>query len=194
MESSNSKSEVEGNADCLEDESNLPPELIKWLDLLESIPFREREKDENLRKKLWPSASKGKANALYENTNEMVLKNFKIPEIAQQKEIIKKAYDMTMKQLGNSAEGFPQDQFRNFFLYLRQFLEYWVMFEFADENGDREISFEEFKNAIPTIIHWGGKVDNPEECFKAIDINGDQALSYEEFCIYAIENCLKIQG
>ncbi len=39
-------------------------------------------------------------------------------------------------------------EFRIFLVYLRQYFEYWVMFERVDASGDHKISLEEFKEGI----------------------------------------------
>lgn len=177
----------------MEDESNLPREFVIWLDLLESFPFRDSEKDKKKRDELWKSASKGQQCSSYENSNEMVLNNFKIPKISQDKELIKKSYDMAKKQ-GKTDAGLAQEQFRDFFVFLRQYHEYFLMFEYADKNGDKRISYEEFVLAIPVIEHWGGKVEDPQTCFDNIDTSKDKTISFEEFCVYAINSGLQLQN
>lgn len=53
-------------------------------------------------------------------------------------------------------------EFRIFLIYIRQYLEYFVMFRKMDTNDDKKLTLEEFKKGIPLIEKWGYKVENPE--------------------------------
>ena len=86
-------------------------------------------------------------------------------------------------------------EFRIFLVYLRQYFEYWVMFEKLDKSGDNKISLSEFKKAIPQMKNWGVEIkeENAEEEFKSIDTNGSGSISFEEFCNYAINKSLDLE-
>lgn len=84
-------------------------------------------------------------------------------------------------------------EFRIFLVYLRQYFEYWVMFERMDNSGDKQISFEEFEKAIPLMEKWGVKIDDPQQEFKRIDVNGGGSLTFDEFCSYAIKKSLDLE-
>ncbi len=84
-------------------------------------------------------------------------------------------------------------EFRIFLVYLRQYFEYWAMFEKVDKSGNRQINLDEFKKAIPQMEKWGVKISEPEEEFKKIDKNNGGTISFEEFCNYAIEKSLDLE-
>ena len=76
-------------------------------------------------------------------------------------------------------------EFRLFLVFMRQFFEYWEMFEQLDRDGDLNIDIEQFKKAAPLLKKWNVDVtDHPEETFKAI-ANESGKLNYDEFCAYA---------
>ena len=86
-------------------------------------------------------------------------------------------------------------EFRIFLVYLRQFFEYWIMFEKVDNSGDHKISLEEFKKAIPQMKNWGVEISesNAEKEFKSINKNGEGNISFEEFCSFAINKSLELE-
>jgi len=67
-------------------------------------------------------------------------------------------------------------------IYLRQYFEYYVMFEELDVTGDKKISYDEFKVAIPRIEKWGAKITNPEETFKKVS-GGDSSIILQNSAI-----------
>ena len=83
--------------------------------------------------------------------------------------------------------------FRIFLVYLRQYFEYWVMFERVDASGDHKISLDEFKKAIPTMKKWGVVITDPVKEFKKIDKNGGGSIMFDEFCTYAIQKNLDLE-
>ena len=84
-------------------------------------------------------------------------------------------------------------EFRIFLVYLRQYFEYWVMFERVDASGDHKISLDEFKKAIPTMKKWGVVITDPVKEFKKIDKNGGGSIMFDEFCTYAIQKNLDLE-
>jgi len=74
---------------------------------------------------------------------------------------------------------------------MRQFFEYWVMFEQLGADGDLTIGLEEFKKAAPLLEKCGAHAtDHPEETFKAIAKESGK-LNYDEFCAYAAAHNLQ---
>ena len=43
------------------------------------------------------------------------------------------------------------------------------MFERVDVDGNRKLSFEEFKQAVPLLEKWGVQVTDPEQTFRTTD-------------------------
>ena len=86
-------------------------------------------------------------------------------------------------------------EFRIFLVYLRQYFEYWIMFDKVDNSGDHLINLEEFKKAIPQMKNWGVEISEAEaeKEFKSIDTNNGGAISFEEFCSFAIQKSLDLE-
>jgi len=57
------------------------------------------------------------------------------------------------------------------------------MFERVDGDGNRKLSFEEFKQAVPLLEKWGVQVTDPEQTFRTIDTDGTGNLLFDEFCV-----------
>lgn len=67
------------------------------------------------------------------------------------------------------------------------------MFDRLDSYGDRRISLEEFRNAIPIIEKWGINISDPEAAFREIDIDGGGQVLFDEFCNWAATHNLDIE-
>ena len=77
----------------------------------------------------------------------------KLPNAVRKKGPLKLAFDAScdkyerygIKKEDNLIEWM---EFRIFLVYLRQFFEYWIIFEKIDSSGEHLINFKEFKNSI----------------------------------------------
>ena len=59
-----------------------------------------------------------------------------------------------------------------FLCYLRQYFEYWVMFDRIDASHDHRINFKEFQRALEEIREWGVEVTDAEMVFAELDEDG----------------------
>lgn len=82
--------------------------------------------------------------------------------------------------------------FRALLVYLRQFLDYWRMFDAVDLNNDRQITEAEFELALPMLEKWGVQIDDPAAAFREVDENGGGLVLFAEFCDWAHEKSLAI--
>ena len=83
-------------------------------------------------------------------------------------------------------------EFRKFLVYLRQYFEYYLMFEAIDSNDTRKVDIYEFEAALPFIKKWGHEIFDVKKSFKEIDDNESGIITFDEFCFWAIKNSLKI--
>jgi Ca2+-binding EF-hand superfamily protein len=67
-------------------------------------------------------------------------------------------------------------------LALKQYFEYYDIFNKIDKDGSKEINFEEFQVAISTIENWTGKISDPQKSFLEIDRDGSGEIDFPEFC------------
>lgn len=91
-----------------------------------------------------------------------------------------------------SKESIEMNEFRYFLCCLRQYIEYFEMFERVNTDNDRFIDFDEFVLALPLIEKWGFKVVNPLKAFEEIDLTKRGKINYDEFCHWAIKHHLDI--
>jgi len=97
------------------------------------------------------------------------------------------------KRTKYSDDYIEKNEVRIFLVYLRQYFEYWQMFERIDVNHDRKVSFTEFKQAIPIMEKWGIKLQDPAKTFRDVDENGGGVLLFDEFSHWAIKNSLDLE-
>jgi hypothetical protein len=85
------------------------------------------------------------------------------------------AKNLSGKETGAAADYIEQKEFRAFLSYLRQYFEYWIMFQRIDTTHDSRMEFNEFKRALPELTKWGVEVRNPEKTWQELDANGNIA-------------------
>jgi hypothetical protein len=82
------------------------------------------------------------------------------------------AKNMVGDQSGPDADYLQLREFRAFLSYLRQYFEYWVMFNRIDTSQDRRLEFDEFKQALAEIKKWGVDVSDARQAFAELDSDG----------------------
>jgi Ca2+-binding EF-hand superfamily protein len=151
------------------------------------------------RQELFNSMDTNKNGFLSFSEVDSGLKNvLNLPEIFVKKEVIRKAFDSAKGSVKNkkksSDEFIEKNEFRYFLVYLRQYFEFSIMFERINNDGNKTLTFQEFKKAIPLIEMWGLKISNPEASFKQIDVDSSGLVRFDEFCEWAIKNQLDLEN
>ena len=77
-------------------------------------------------------------------------------------------------------------EFRILLLYIRQYLELYVMFDAIDTSGDKRIEEAEFAAALGLVEKWSLKVDDAAATFKELDADGGGMVLFDEFAHWAI--------
>jgi Ca2+-binding EF-hand superfamily protein len=90
----------------------------------------------------------------------------------------------------NNGDYVELGEFRHLLWYLRQYFEYWTIFDRIDSSDDRRISFAEFQKAVPYLKKCGVTVVNPRKVFDLIDSDGHGMVLFDEFCNWAIQEAL----
>jgi len=157
--------------------------------------------DRKKRLELWNKINEyGNGYISFKRLNYQLNKYLKLPRIVKNKMPIKLAFDAVSKKY--SKYGIKKEdcliewmEFRIFLVYLRQFFEYWIMFEKEDDSGDHNITLDEFKKAFPQMKNWGIEISGigAEKEFQYIDKNNSGIISFEEFCSYAINKSLNLE-
>jgi hypothetical protein len=83
-------------------------------------------------------------------------------------------------------------EYRVLLKYLRMYYEYWVAFDLIDIDGDRRITFKEFKHAESLLKRWGIDMSNPKAQWKKCDADGYGKILFDEFCNWAIKSSLDL--
>jgi hypothetical protein len=96
-------------------------------------------------------------------------------------------------QRGSAADYVTFSEFRTLLWYLRQYFEYWIMFNRIDTSDDRRLSFTEFGQALDEIAAWGVHVDDVEAAFNEIDSDGHGMILFDEFSNWAIAKHLDLE-
>jgi len=94
---------------------------------------------------------------------------------------------------GSNDDFVERSEFRYLLLCIRQYLEYWVMFDSMDTDDDERMSLREFKAAIELLRKWGVKVDDPEKVFGEIDKSGGGKVLFNEFATWALTKSLDLE-
>ena len=184
-----------------EDEESKLYEMHDWDELIKKLPVRKTKEERKRRLELWKKINEyGNGYISFKRLNFQLDKYLQLPNIVKNKNPIKLAFNAASDKY--SRYGIKKEdnliewmEFRIFLVYLRQFFEYWIMFEKVDNSGDHKISLEEFKKAIPQMKNWGVEISesNAEKEFKSIDKNKEGTISFEEFCYFAINKSLDLE-
>jgi len=174
-------------------------ETYDWDELPKKLPVKKTVDERKKRLELWKNINEhGNGYVSFKRLSVQMDKYLKLPQVLKKKDPSRLAFNAAcnkyakygLKKEDNLIEWM---EFRIFLVYLRQYFEYWIMFERMDSSGDKQISLDEFVKAIPLMERWGVNIDNPEKEFKSIDINGNGNISFDEFCKYAIQKSLDLE-
>ena len=174
-------------------------EKYDWDELKKKLPVQKTKKEREERLALWNQINEyGNGYISFKRLNVQLEKYLDLPNVVKNKGPIKLAFDSACNKYakkGMKAEDNLLEwmEFRIFLVYLRQYFEYWAMFERMDKSGDHQINLEEFKKAVPQMESWGVKISDPDSTFKEIDQNNEGAISFEQFCKYAIQKSLDLE-
>jgi len=77
-------------------------------------------------------------------------------------------------------------EFKYLLQYLREYTNYWYVFDQIDTSKDRRVSKAEFTQAVPMLRERSMKISDPEAIFNKIDTNHGGYILFDEFCHYVI--------
>ena len=120
----------------------------------------------------------------------------KLQNVFHMKQVIMRSFQAAKNSVGNkgshSGDYIERNEFRYFLCYLRQYFEYYEMFSIVNTDGDKYLSLQEFKDAVPEFEKWGIKISDPVKTFKLIDLDKGGKIRFDEFCHWAIQTNLDI--
>jgi len=71
--------------------------------------------------------------------------------------------------------------------YLKQYFEYWVVFDSADLDSDGRVTWSEFEFALPLMSKWGIDISEPRQLWNMADANGGGVILFDEFIDWVIK-------
>ena len=177
------------------------PRLCEIFDLEElkrKLPISKTPEDRLKRLELWNKVNETDNDYVsFKKLSLYLLAYLKLPNVDKNREPIKSAFIAAKNKY--SRYGLKKEdniiiwmEFRIFLVYLRQYYEYWVMFNQFDDSNENQISLKEFKKAVPLMGNWGVKIKDSEKEFRSIS-NNNETISFEEFCSYAITKSLDLE-
>lgn len=170
----------------------------QWKQLMNKLPIAKTEIAAKKRKKIWDemNAHNNGSVSLKKMTKDME-KYLNLPKIVIEKGCLEKAYEKSKSKVKTKQKGDDQfiqfSEFRIFLVYLKQYFEYWVMFENLDAGKDMTLSLSELKKSLEILKSYGVKIENFDEEFKVIDKNSSGKISFDEFAEYAIQKELELE-
>lgn len=169
-----------------------------WDKLISKLPVAKNAEERKKRREMFSAIDmNGNGYVSLAEIDRGIQDVLNLPEVFNCKKPIMRAFQAA-KTKYKAKSKYSDDyiewmEFRIFLVYLRQYFEYWVMFERVDASGDHKISLDEFKKAIPTMKKWGVVITDPVKEFKKIDKNGGGSIMFDEFCTYAIQKNLDLE-
>ena len=197
------KKEIEKQDKDIEEKIKNPKtsyENFDWNDLRKKLPVDKTKEERKRRLELWKKLNEyGNGYMSLKRLNVQLTYYLDLPEILRNKGPIKLAFDAAsdkyarngIKKEDNLLEWM---EFRIFLVYLRQYFEYWEMFQRIDSSGDLKITLDEFRKAIPKMKEWGVEIkeNEAEKEFNNIKVDNEDTISFEEFCNFAIQKSLDL--
>merc|ERR1712050_37999 len=172
---------------------------IDWAKINSCLPYEKTDEQKALRRKMFaeidkrPNGMKGNGLLSLAELEKGIKDVLKCDEeLIEAKPAIARAFEIA-KSKSKSTKSIYNDyvtfsEFRFFLETLRQYFGYWFVFHGIDENDDRKIDLDEFKDAAEFIeINTKSKIDDAEKTFKEIDKSDGGHILFEEF----IEWCKK---
>lgn len=170
---------------------------VNWKQVAEKLPWGQDEASALARKRLFRQFDpNGNGLLSLAEADKGVVVDLQLGDVCS-KQVIMRAFNAAKgtNQSGNKAQNDDYvdiSEFRMFLLYLRQYLELWVMFDAIDTNKDKRIEKAEFASALNLISKWGLKIDNPDSIFSEIDRDGGGMILFDEFAHWAIQHKLDL--
>ena len=172
-------------------------ENFDWKELNKKLPCRMTPESVADRKKLWRSIDvNGNGYLSLAEVDKGLIDNCNLDSLFHSKPVIIRAFNAA-KDKGKSRSKYSEDyvewhEFRYLLIYLRQYAEYFVMFNRIDSGDDKKINLKEFEASLPSLKEWGINVEDPVETFREIDTNGGGEILFDEFVKWAIAKNLDL--
>jgi len=158
---------------------------INWTDIAHKIPWRNDSSSKSRRKRLWQKVDRNRNGyASLAEIDSVVVKLLGLGDVFAKPVLIRsyKASCRLHKKASGKSDGFvDRKEFKSLLVYMRQYLELWIMFDDIDASHDHRLSEDEFSRASDRLINW--KLDPAllSDAFIQIDANHGGMVLFDEF-------------
>ena len=173
-------------------------ENFNWEELKAKLPTTFTAEDKAARHKLWKAMDcNGNGIMSLAEIDKGIRDNINIEDLFESKPVIMRAFSAAKIKghgKGNCSDDFVEwCEFRFLLFFLRQYAEYFVMFNRVnDGEADKKIDLAQFTDAIPMMTEWGVKIEDPQATFAEIDTNGGGSIMFQEFSDWAMAKHMDI--
>ena len=169
-----------------------------WTTLSAKLPYKKTEEDKKRRKTMFRSFDPNGNGLLSLAEVDLGIKSvLRCEALFDVKPVLIRAFNAAKNKSGTDtgpkADYIEFGEFRILLWYLRQYFEYWVMFDRLDTSDDRKLSFDEFQATLGEIKKWGVEVTDARATFAEIDEDGHGMVLFDEFCNWAIAKQLDLE-
>lgn len=171
-----------------------------WKALMNKLPVERTESAAKRRKKIWDQMNAyGNGSVSLRKMKKDMEKYLGLPEKVTKKGCVEMAYNNArgkVKTKNPGDDNFIQfAEFRIFLCYLKQYIEYWVMFENLGAKGENmTLTLPQLKESQHILESYGVKVDSIESEFKMMDKNKSGNANFDDFVDYAIKKELETES
>lgn len=169
-----------------------------WKALMDKMPVEKTEAAAKRRQDIWNKMNEyNNGSVSMKKMSKDMEKYLGLPKKVTDKGCLEKAYnnakDKVKTKQGGDDSFIQFAEFRIFLVYLKQYLQYWVMFENLGGGKTMTLSLNQLKDATKILESYGVKISDPDAEFKKIDKDGSGKVSFDEFADYAIAKELEIE-
>eukprot|EP00462_Mataza_sp_D1_P026634 CAMPEP_0175132080 /NCGR_PEP_ID=MMETSP0087-20121206/6887_1 /TAXON_ID=136419 /ORGANISM="Unknown Unknown, Strain D1" /LENGTH=221 /DNA_ID=CAMNT_0016414417 /DNA_START=26 /DNA_END=688 /DNA_ORIENTATION=+ len=168
---------------------------VDWAKIAAKLPWGKDKESSSKRKVLFRQFDPNGNGLLSLAETDKGILELQLQDVVT-KPVLMRAFQAAkgINQSGTGNDDYVEyGEFRMLLLYIRQYVELYVMFEAIDANKDRRIEAGEFANAVGLIDKWGFKVEDPDAVFKEIDADGGGVVLFDEFAHWAIQKRLDLE-
>lgn len=169
-----------------------------WQTLMDKMPVEKTPDAAKRRKEIWDEMNAHNNGSVSQKkmTKDME-KYLGLPKKVLEKGCLEKAYnnakDKVKTKQGGDDSFIQFAEFRIFLVYLKQYFQYWVLFENLG-GGSMSLTLDQLKDAEGILKSYGVTMSDPNAEFKKIDKNGSGKVSFDEFADWAIAKELAIES
>lgn len=178
--------------------SDAPSGVEYWAHLSSKLPAGKDASSKVLRKSLFNRFDmQGNGFLSLAEVDKGIRDHLNAPELFEKKPVVMRAFQAAKTGAKNTSEHsndyVEHNEFRLLLVYLREYLEFYVMFDEIDVSNDRRVDFTEFSRAQSRLADWGVTIKDAKAVFDKIDANRGGHILFDEFADWAAQQRLDLE-